>query len=160
MLCWWQGNSREKSHSFFLPHFVCVLDEEQPERFWSRSKFYSISLNGNKQNHSILLSIPPGVIRKTFVFEGRPWELLWDLLWLHSLNKKMLALLKLLWVVISIPVALEREMADTHQTEGLNSHWMLFGWKEDGKIGSNSFWKKEKTLLKCHSIYRRNYFVT
>jgi len=64
-----------KKIKFFLPlpqPLVCVLGEEQPECSQSRSKFYSISLNGNKQNHPILLGIPYEVIRKTFTVGGRP----------------------------------------------------------------------------------------
>lgn len=36
-----------------------------------------------------------------------------------------------------------------------NSHWMFYGCKEEGKIGTNFFWKKKKrknNLLKSHSI--------
>ena len=153
MFYWWQGNSREKSHSFFPPPLAYILEEEQPQCSWSRNKFYSISVNGKKQNHPILLGIPPGVIRKTFAFEWRPWELLRYLLWLHNL-KKMLALLKLLWGVVGIPVAPETEVAlptffylswrdwsmSDWRTEptSVSCHWMLFGWKEEGKIRSSS----------------------
>lgn len=129
----------------FPPH-VCVLDEGPLECNWSRSKFYSISVNENKENHLIFLGIHPGVTRKTYASEGRPWKLLWNLL---CLSKKMLTLLKLLWDVINNPVAPEIEVSllpffDLSwegwctsgwraETTSDSSHWMLLGWKEEGK---------------------------
>lgn len=96
---------------FMFPPHVCVLDEVLLECSWSGSKFYSLSVNENKKNNLIFLGTPPGVTRKTYASEGRTRELLWNLLWLHSLNKKMLSLLKLLWGVISIPVSPETEIS-------------------------------------------------
>lgn len=63
---------QQRKITFFLsPALVCVLGEELPECSWSRSKLYSISVNGNTKNHPILLGIPPGVIRKTYSLERR-----------------------------------------------------------------------------------------
>lgn len=161
MLCWWQGNSREKSHSFFPPLLVCVLDEEQPASSWSRSKFYSISVNGSKQNHSILLGIPPGEIERHLLLREGPencsetyfdctaWTRRCLLCWSYcELSSASLLLQKQKWLSWHFLTYLER--TDAQQAEGLNPLLSTptgcsLGEKRRGKLGPTPFEKREKT---------------